>query len=168
MTLDEIKARCDEFGDCWLWRGAMQGGNVPAIRLSYKIDPKKKVVSVRRWIAQSQGKSVKGLLATVSCKDKRCVCPDHIQLMPRKILNVRIGQSIAKNQTPARRFNAANARVLAGLTKMDMATARAIRGGGKSAKKWADELGCSVSAVHRTIRGDSWKEYASPFAGLMG
>ena len=167
MTLDDIKARCDEVGDCWLWRDSMQGGMVPAMRLPGWFDPSRKLVSVRRWIAEQQGKPVKGFFATNSCRDKRCVCPDHIQLLTRKNLQKRAGQTITKNQNPAAKVARVLAREQAGNIKIGMENAIAIRTGEKSAEQWAKELDCSVSAVFRAKRGEVWKDYSSPFAGLM-
>lgn len=168
MTLDDIKARCDEVGDCWIWKDSMQGGDVPAMRLPGSIDPKRKLVAVRRWIAELQGRQTKGLFATNSCKQKRCVCPDHIQLVPRRVLQIHAGKTITKNQSPATKIARVRARVEAGNIKIGLENAIAIRASDKPAEQWAKELGCSVSAIFRTKRGEVWKEYGSPFAGLMG
>lgn len=168
MTLDDIKARCDEVGDCWIWKDSMQGGDVPAMRLPGSVDPKRKLVSVRRWIAELQGRQTKGLFATNSCKQKRCVCPDHIQLLTRKNLQKRAGQTITKNQNPAAKIARVIAREKAGNIKIGLENAIAIRTGDKPVEQWAKDLNCSESAVWRAKRGEVWKDYNNPFAGLMG
>lgn len=167
MTLNDVKARCDEVGDCWIWRGSVQAGDVPAMRLPVAVDPQKRLVAVRRWVAENQGRVTQGLFATNSCQDKKCVCPDHIQLLSRKQLQKRAGKTMTKNQNPASKMARVRARIRAGNIKIGPENAIAIRESDKPAEQWAQELGCSVSAIFRAKRGEVWKEYGNPFQGLM-
>ena len=167
MNLDDIKARCIEEGECWIWQGSVSPGDVPSMRLPGSVDPERKLIGVRRWIAQQQGKQIKGLYATTSCKEKLCVCPDHVIVMNRKSLQKRAGKTMTKNQNPAAVARRVSARIRSGNVKIGYEVARQIREDDKSAHEWAKELDCSVSTVFNVRSGKTWRDYSSPFAGLM-
>lgn len=167
MNLETIKGRCIEEGECWIWQGSLSPGEVPSMRLPTSIDPDRKLVAVRRWIAEQQGKRIDGLYVTNSCEEKRCVCPDHIVVLTRKKLQKRAGKTMTKNQNPAMVASRAAARVRAGNIKIGYDIAREIRASEKPAHEWAAELGCNVSSVFQAKRGSTWKDYSSPFAGLL-
>jgi len=167
MNLEIIKSRCIEEGECWIWQGSVSPGDVPSMRLPRSVDPDSKLIGVRRWIAQHQGKQIDGLYATTSCEDKRCVCPDHVVVMTRKRLQKRAGKTMTKNQNPASIARRVSARVRAGNVKIGYAIAREIREGDKSAEQWARELNCDISTVFQAKAGSTWRDYSSPFAGLM-
>ena len=54
VTLDTIHGRCDEVGDCWIWRGAVSHGTAPAINIGGRS------TSVRRFVADLLGRQTKG------------------------------------------------------------------------------------------------------------
>lgn len=166
MTLDDIKARCDEVGECWIWKKSLQAG-VPAIRIPTADDPKRPLVNVRRWIAVQQGKKVDGLFATTKCGDPLCVNPEHVVLMTRKQLGKRAGATMSRNENPARRAKRAAARIRRGDIKVGPEIARQIRSGDKTTTQWAEELGCSRKTIWLVLAGKTWIEHNSPFAGLI-
>lgn len=167
MNLETIKARCIEEGDCWIWQGSVSPGDVPNMRIPQAIDPKRPLVGVRRWIAQHQGKQIAGLYATNTCQDKRCVCPDHIVVLTRQKLQKRAGKTMTKNQNAGTMARRVQARVRAGNLKIGYDKAREIRQSDKSAEEWAAELGCHVTTVFQAKSGKTWRDYSSPFAGLL-
>lgn len=167
VNLETIKARCIEEGECWIWQGSVSPGDVPSMRIPQAIDPKRPLVGVRRWIAQHQGKQIAGLFATNSCEDKRCVCPDHVVVMTRKRLQKRAGKTIRKNESPAVATTRVQARIRSGNLKIGYEKAREIRLSDKPAEEWAAELGCHVTTVFQAKSGKTWRDYSSPFAGLL-
>ena len=165
MTLDDIKDRCDEVGECWIWKMSLKTG-VPAVRIPTSEDPKRPLVNVRRWMAIQQGKSVDGLFATTKCCDPLCVNPEHIILMTRKQLSKRAGATMSRNETPARRAKRTAARVRRGDIKIGPEIARQIRNSDKTTKEWAAELGCSPNTVWLVVAGKTLVDHTGPFAGL--
>lgn len=166
MNLEDIKSRCEEVGECWIWKLCLQAG-VPAIRIPRTIDPARPLVNVRRWWSIQQGKNVAGKLATTSCRDPRCVNPDHIVLLTRKQLQQRAGETMMKNETTARRARRAAARIGQGDTKIGPEIARQIRDSDRSSRDWAQELGCSPKTVWLARTNKTWRDLTSPFSGLM-
>lgn len=164
MNLEKLKPHYSEVGDCWEWHGALQGGDVPCMRV--KVDGKWKVVAVRRWIAMEQGKAVKGRLATTKCDNPRCICPDHVVLYTRKQLQERNGQKIKRNMNDAQRAKRAEARRRRGV-KITQEMAHEIRGSGLSSRVIAKQYGVTQKTALRCLSGQSHRDYSNPFAGLM-
>ena len=71
LTLDEIKARCEEFGECWIWRQGVNSVGVPIAR------SRNKTVTVRREVAclHNGREPRKGYFVISACQDRLCVAP---------------------------------------------------------------------------------------------
>ena len=104
VTLDIIHARCDEVGDCWIWKGAYSH-TTPAINIGGRS------TNVRRFITGAlQGKSIKGRYVTVCCGDLKCVAPDHLRVVARSQLNTMTAERTGYGQGLARAAKLAQAR----------------------------------------------------------
>lgn len=159
-TLEAIKANCDEVGDCWEWRGALDG-TAPIMRISMT----RRLVPVRRFILEEAGKMKEGHLACAKCGNPRCVAPDHAIAMTRQDLQVRTARITRYGKSAARKQKLAIAR-RAGGTVLTMEKVQEMRALGLSTRQAARTYGCCQSTAADALAGRTWKDYSSPFAGL--
>ena len=159
IDLDLILAKSTEDGDCWQWGGGYHCG-APVIRHG------KRVVSVRRYIAEHiQARSVAGRLAHTSCGNPKCCAPDHIdlitrlQLQRRTTIQTKYQQSVTRNERIAM---AARTRSV-----LDPDKVAAIRASDLPGRDLAAQLGVSLNAVQKARNYQTWKNYRSPFTGLV-
>ena len=159
IDLDLIHAKCIEEGDCWLWQGAMHCG-MPVVRHAGK------VVNVRRYIAEHlQGLDVAGKLASCKCGNGMCCAPDHVDMITRKQLQRRTSKRTQFHQCPVR--NERLALIAREKSPLDQAAVDAIRASDMPSRDIADKIGLAHSTVQHIRSYRSWKNYRSPFAGLM-
>lgn len=159
--LEEIKANCHEVGDCWEWKGALDG-SAPIMRLSGS----QKTTPVRRWVLEQAGKMKAGQLVCSKCGNHLCVAPAHAVSMTRKEFQqrtaktTRYGNSIARSKkiSAARRSNG---------TVLTEAIVSEMREAGMSSRQAAKKYGCGQYAAWQALSGRTWKDYSNPFMGLM-
>ena len=160
ITIKEIKDRCDEIGDCWIWKNSVGEYGYPIIRRN------KQCLLVRRVVAEIKGTPPNPRQPVVtSCGDKRCCNPQHIELSTTKQVAKAAGKAGAFSQID-RCAKIAKSRRSLPSAKLTMEKAREIRTSDKSRKELAEEFGISLSLVKAVRAGTTWKEYSSPFAGL--
>ncbi len=160
-SLEAIRANCHEVGDCWEWRGAMDD-TAPVMRPAGS----RRLVPVRRLVMTLAGKSVEGLLACAKCLNDRCVAPEHAVGLTRKQLQQRTAQVTRYGRSAARSAKLATARrQRSHLTDEIVAEMRAS---GLSTRAAAAAFGCGQSAAADILAGRTWKDYSSPFAGMVG
>lgn len=162
ISLEKIKARVTEVGDCWEWPTVQR--DIPCWRVT--IDGKRVWIGVRRWLAESMGRKVEGKCVTNSCQNKACVNPDHIQLLTKKQIQVRTGKRMSASLTIQDSIRRSLIREKQG-TKITREIAREIRASDRPTKEWAAELGCSQCAVRNVRSGRTFKDFQNPFAGLI-
>lgn len=166
MNFERLKPHYTEIGDCWEWHGALQGGAVPCLK--YKDDQGQwKLVAVRRWIAIQQGKKVKGRLATTTCDNPRCVCPDHVVLWTRKQLQDRNAVKVKSNITDAQRKKRSDNRRKQGNVKITLEQAREIRMSAASTREIAEKYGVTQKTAWLAKTGKTHRDFFNPFAGLI-
>lgn len=160
LDIDLIHSKCVEEGDCWLWQGALHCG-APVMRDGNR------VVNVRRWIAEHvKGLAIEGKLASPHCGNGKCCAPEHVDVVTRRTVQRRttkrtqFQQRVTRNEKVAL---AARAR-----SPVDQAMVDAIRASDMPGRALADQLGLAHSTVQHIRSHRSWKNYRSPFAGLMG
>jgi len=154
-----IWSRCEEDGDCLIWRGPVDKYGTPMMhdRLTNKTD------SVRRILARALGRQVDGRVATATCKHKLCMAETHIAMWTRGQLQTRT----AKQQKGNVAWAIAVRRGVEARSKLSMEDARLIRQNGMTPREVMERWGVCETTARATIRGDLWKEYSSPFAGLF-
>lgn len=156
-TIEAIRANCDEVGDCWEWRGAMDG-SAPVMRPAGS----RKLVPVRRLVLQLSGKTVEGRLACAKCLNGRCVAPAHAVGLSRQQLQERT--AARHGHSPVRNSKIAKARrSRSHITEEIVAQMRAS---GLTTRAAAAAFGCGQSAAADIMAGRTWRNYSSPFAGL--
>lgn len=162
ITLDEIKARCEEVGDCWIWQGATSDNGYPIMKRGHH-GP---CLLVRRVVAGIKGTPPAPRQPVVmTCSEKCCCNPAHVRLSTAK----KVAEAAAKAGAYSsidRCAKVAKARRAAPGTKLDEDKAREIRLSPKTSVALAAEFGVSLSLIKSIRAGRSWKDYASPSAGL--
>lgn len=160
--LDRIRALSDEVGECWDWKGALQrGGCTPTIRQG------RGTIAVRRALAIELGLPLQGRVATISCGNRLCVRPEHVQTISRGKLQRRIAVETQMHARPARaRKLAEKARLTGKLTEAQVAEIRAAEG--LTQRQLAAQFGISQATVSGIRRGVKWKDYRNPWLQLMG
>lgn len=159
--LERIRRHIEEVGDCWEWQGALQPHSpCPVMRFHQKTS------QVRRFIAEFQGKNLKGKLATCKCRNELCVNPDHVMVVTRKRLQELISQERQYQTNPVRMKKLAEkARAKSKLTPELVEEIRNAEG---PQRLIAARYGITQAAVSSIKRGRTWKDYGNPFAGLFG
>lgn len=157
-TMETIKARTVEEGDCWLWQAGTSHGT-PALRHDGRI------MQVRRYIfTQLLGRETQGRFVTMRCDHLNCVNPDHIVLQTRHQLQQRTARRTQYGSNPARNLKIARAKQAAShLTWERVREIRAMEG---TSRGIARALGMTFSTVHMIRLGASWQE-AGPFMGMF-
>lgn len=163
VTMENIRARCEEVGDCWEWTGPTDGC-APVLRYngSRKLHP------VRRAVMALKDKPIGGLLVICTCRNPLCVNPDHLKAVTRAYLQKLTAAETQYGKSPARSAALAAARrKQPGLVLSEDRVAE-MRASGMTSRAAAKEFGCSQSAAWQAITGKTWKDYRAPFAGMVG
>lgn len=158
QTLDKIKAKCDEVGDCWLWNGAHDGKGRPVcVHMGERI-------SVRRIAKQlDEGREIQAhLVVACKCGDIRCVSPSCAVITTVKKAH-QMAAERGSYSNPARDRRMALAKRARSPYGAD---AIAIVMGAETAKQGAQLTGMSASHAKAIRRGISRRDYSNPFAGL--
>lgn len=164
MSPEETKAwiwsRCHEDGDCLLWDGGTDDNGVPYLRLPGS----RKVVAARRALLEALGVNVQGKVATTTCGHPGCLAEEHSVAWTRKQLQKRSGEK--------HRFNLVRAAKIAKWRRqtavLDEEKVAHLRECGLTTREAAALYGVAQSTAANAMRGDSWKDYSSPFQGLLG
>lgn len=161
-SLEAIRANCDEVGDCWEWRGAMDG-TAPVMRPAGSA----KLVPVRRVVMKLAGKKLgTDQFACSKCLNKLCVAPLHAVGLTRTQLQERTAKVTQYGRSTVRRAKLSIAsRKRSALTEETVAQMRAS---GLSTRAAAAAFGCGQSAASDILAGRTWRDLSSPFVGLMG
>ena len=152
FSIEKIRMKCVECGDCWLWRGSR----------NEKGHPKYKAKSLRRtmYIA-ARGPIKGGRVISVKCGENSCLNPDH--LVARTVGDV-ISRVYATTDLRMRRSIASS---LAAQRRSSLSTEviRELRQSDESTNSAAKRLGVHPATIARIRAGQTWRE-ASPWAGL--
>ena len=158
MNLDYLHERCTEDGDCWIWNLATSSGGTP------KFTIKGKQVAARRTVAELIGKNIEGKLVTNTCGNKRCICPDHIKITDKAGLATMAAKRTGYAQQITRRKKISDKKRQTG--KITLEQALEVRYSPMTLLDVANKVGISKSTAQRIRSGDTWKDYANPFAAL--
>ena len=160
-TQEVLRARCDECGDCWEWRANRQtehGRRYPQIRQTGK------TINARRYIYEAFRKPIaQGMRIVPNCGNPYCVNPEHMREMTEAQKSKKYGKEGSYSGAKKAAKIAAHKRQSA---KLDMQKAQEIRASDKPCHVLAKVYGVDKSMVSRVRRGEAWRDYSSPFAGL--
>lgn len=154
ITLDWLHARCREEDGHLIWMGAMKDGTSPTAQVQGR------TYSVRRLVwelvhARSPGDRV----VRARCGVLGCVHPDCVSAVDAGVV-----QRGTVRSPDARMRMALGKRKASRLSDEDI---RAIRASPLPQTAVAAQYGISQASVSLYRRGVVWKDYSSPFAGLM-
>lgn len=157
-TLEAIREKCIEEGDCWLWQGAMDKGT-PRAKVGGKM------VYVRRLVLELKGKKIHtGMRATTTCGDERCVNPDHVVASTPSAINAAVARRTGFARKAARRAKISAAkRKNSHVTPEMVAEIRSSDGTGRAI---AARLGLHASTVNDIRAHRTWVDYSNPFFQL--
>jgi len=160
IDIDYIRSRCREDGDCWIWRLGFTSRQVPSMHAG------KKIVGVRRVVAELLGLSIEGKKVSNTCGDKRCVCPDHVLPITASALGKLSAKRTGYAQIAVRNKKISDAK-RAHHAKLTEEQAREVRESPETLKQVAGRFGIAVATAGRIRAGKAWKNYgATPFSGL--
>lgn len=162
MNLEIIKGRCIEEGECWIWQGAYSSNGYPIMKAA---GVKSGCLLVRRLVVELDGRPAKPRQpVAASCDDKRCCNPACLKPSSTSAIGKKAGKNGAYSRMSRRAKIAASRR---GHGKLNYEQAAEIRLSKESGPVLAERYGIDKSMVNNIKRGEAWRDYSSPFAGLM-
>jgi hypothetical protein len=170
VTLEEliarVRAKVIEEGDCWVWQGAVSGVQRELPQMTVRENGRRTNRSVRRMLKEKAAGYVRhDRLVTTSCRTFGCVNPDHLVEITVGGRNRRAAKD-GHYADPVRRAKIA-AKARARLSDLTPDVVAKIREAG-SASEAARLYGVTKSNAVKIRAHETWREYTSPFAGLMG
>lgn len=157
-----IYARCKEDGDCWIWQRGTSGNGTPTMHPPGG----GKQIGARRYLAAGLGLSIEDRFVTTTCRNKLCMAPEHLLVVTRsklgKLNHAHTGY--ASNIARCKKISDTKRERYA---KITAAQAAEIRNSDETGEAVALRIGISKATAQRIRAGGIWKDYSSPFAGLM-
>jgi hypothetical protein len=151
----ERKTVLDEITDCAIWQGHAHLGKYPMMRFG------KRAVSARRVVFNFLRRKVPADMQVGVPNTCHCLCMNPEHLVART--KAQAGKGHAVKLSTKVKISQAQRRK----SKLDHDTVQAIRASAKPCVVMAAEHQVSVSIISRIRRGDTWREYTGPWAGLM-
>lgn len=162
-TLESLRSRVIEVGDCWEWQGYMQNGTPQVVAYPGGV---KKMVSVRKTLRELvTGQPQPDGHYSNTCGNHRCVNPEHTLYKSESGHMREMGRKRKVTAVTANKLR--KFRVEAGLAKLDESKAQEIRLSPEPAPVLAERFGVSKSWITKIRRGKAWRVLSSPFAGLF-
>jgi hypothetical protein len=158
MKIDAINKKCIEVGDCLEWQGYRNENGTPSTSGSG---------SVRRSVWRHyKGEIPKGKCVTVGeCDNKLCLNIEHLRLASKREIVRRSGkQGLFSGVLRAQHISATRRQQSSHLTQERVDQIRACD---QPAKVSAELHGVKLMHWYKIRAGAVWKDYSSPFAGLM-
>lgn len=161
MTLEAIRLRCIECGDCLLWQGATTGRGHPQFKYGEHAGK-----SLRRivYTHHNPQNPIGARVVSVRCKEPTCLSPDHLYLRNKSAVSAQMARDPA---TKLRRSISMGRHAQAVRGKITMEIARQIRASSDICKVEAEKWGIHFSLVSKVRRNHAWIDRANPFAGLL-
>lgn len=154
-TVEGLKERCIEEGDCWIWQGYFANGT-PQVRSDGKM------TSVRKVLLELQGRAiVKTKAFAPSCGCSQCVNPDHVTQLTKSQQMARIAKKV-DSKGPGRRLKL-TAHARATKAKITIEIAREIRISDESGPVLSEKYGVTRGVINRVRRNESWADNTNPF-----
>lgn len=158
-TIESLMANTVEEGDCLLWQGYMASKAVPHVSHGGKI------VAVRRLMLELRGRPLKRTdYVGCSCGNKSCISPAHTVQRTQAQHVAAMGRSPNRRRLARASKLAAYAR--ANRAKLTIEQAREIRVSSETGPVLSAKYGVNKALINRIKRGETWREYSTPFSGL--
>lgn len=162
LTIAHIKDRTEEVGDCWIWQQGSTNG-YPQMKIQGRC-----CKLVRRMVVDLDGRPAEPRQPVITtCGEMLCVNPAHLKATSTSDAAMRAAEKGAW-KGKARAAKIASTRRANVNKKLDMDKAREIRMSNESGPVLAARYGVNRSLINGIKRGTVWKDYANPFAALMG
>lgn len=158
----EIYARCEEVGDCLEWQGALSSGRNPSVRMLNALPRSpgmtRSATSVTSVLWQYEhGCFEPGRVVFQTCRNMRCVKLDHLKVMTRRQMRMRLkAEGVFKVDAVRKEKLKRIGRAKAKLTPEAVAEIKARTD--ISARKFAEQLSISKSTVERIRSGLIWRD----------
>jgi hypothetical protein len=159
VTLDDIEARCEHEGDCWIWMQGLNSYGYPQARIDGKggqMVRRHAYVMSNRWLKG-------GMKVMASCDNKLCVNPAHLLAVTQSRI-IKESYRRGVRSTAGEYFAClANAKA-AGFVRLDFARARVLRERMLAGERVADisrETGFAQSHLRDIKNGRAWRESAN-------
>lgn len=153
-AMDEVRQRCEEEGDCWLWQKSVNSSGYPQFRVGGTLK------MVRTYLmTEVLGLEIPaGWWATTECRNKKCCSPACLVALPRGTVMERSYEAGAR-PTAVGYADRLSQIVAQGITKLGFEGAKFVRedGAGLSGTAAGQIFGVSKSAVCRARRGETWR-----------
>ena len=163
-TVESLRARTIEVGDCWEWQGYSAHGTPQVFN---RVDgSKRRMYSVRRLFRELiTGQPQPDGFYSVSCGNAECVNPDHVLYRNDRNHFKSMGRKVANN--PVRSMKLSQYHRNNGKAKLDEQKAQEIRLSNESGPVLAARYGVNRSLISSIRRGKIWKCLSNPFRGLI-
>jgi hypothetical protein len=163
MTLDLLRMRCRVCGECWEY---LTDAVTDLRRRHPQVKHAGKMQLVRRVAYELAHGHIKPSLRIVpACDNPYCVNPEHQKALTESQKMRRAAKRGAfSNPDRGRKIAETRRRTHAKLTPEQ---AQAIRDSDESGPVLSARYGIDRSRVNAIKRGDAWKDYRNPFAGLF-
>jgi hypothetical protein len=156
-TIESLKKRTIEDGECWEWQGYCANGT-PSVSHDGKM------ISVRRLFTQLLGNTVREGYYVPKCGNKLCVNPEHTTYNdPKQHMKKAARKAL---QSPTRRLKI-QIHKRATTAKLTQEMADEIRCSEGPSRLIAEKYGVNKSVICRIRAGKAWVNLSNPFAGLM-
>jgi len=161
ITLKMIHDRCDEVGDCWIWKDAVGKHGYPIMRRRPS-----GCLLVRRVAVALGGRPAQPRQPVAcTCDEKRCCNPAHLKpSTPAAVAKA----AAAKGAFSSMARSAKIAQSKRASAKLTLEIAREIRASEDSGPALAERYGVTRSMIGIIRRGAAWRDYSNPFTGLIG
>ena len=164
MLMMKVVTQIEDDGECWIWTGSVSQQGHPIIHFRQPIYGHKGCMTVRRYVWLLQY----GVLRPrepigCTCGEKLCVNPAHLfQSSAQKVAKLAAKRGAWKGLDRAIKISVAKRAT----GKLDIDKAREIRLSEEPGPVLAERYGVNKSLINNIKRGNVWKDYGNPFAGL--
>lgn len=160
-TIDDIRARCDEIGECLVWKLTTDECGRPVAYMAGAH------TSVRKFVYEHNGGKLRsGYYPVPRCGDKRCLA--HLALLPRSKINRESRERSLLIPANWREHQLRPSRA-----KLTPELAAVIRSSDEPEEVLAERHGVKRRAIKRVRAGETWKPSPAvssvwSFAAAMG
>lgn len=153
-TLDLLRARCIEDGDCLIWPLAATRGQ-PRVSMGGR------TIYLRRWVLEQRLRRPlrRDESVTTTCMTPMCCAAGHLRATTRAEITARSYRD--GSRCPARDYRMGVACAMRNSAKLDAAKAAAIRADERGARAVAAEYGVSPQTVYAIRSGRRWRGLAA-------